>query len=138
MKKILSMFMVLSLGACASSMEEQNYIVKSSDGYTVFYAFDSHETSADFAGMIKTIATETTDNNVKVVEISGYTDTYGDSEYNKGLSLRRANSVSDMLVEYGADKGKFKINSYGETNLAVPTADNVGHPQNRRTEIELK
>ncbi|MFO7869731.1 MAG: OmpA family protein [Bacteroidales bacterium] len=73
----------------------------------------------------------------KKVEISGHTDNVGSAEFNVGLSLRRAQSVRDFLVEEGCDSSLFVIEGYG---LRKPIATNEtveGRAKNRRVELRF-
>ena len=67
--------------------------------------------------------------------IVGHTDTKGTNEYNLKLSLDRATTVHNILIESGINKNDIKIIAKGENELAVKTNDEIAHPANRRTEI---
>ncbi len=72
------------------------------------------------------------------IEIVGHTDSQGDEVYNQKLSLSRANSVANYLIDKGINKGRIKTLGLGET---VPIADNKtakGREINRRVEFILK
>ena len=77
--------------------------------------------------------------NVKLnIEIVGHTDSQGDEVYNQKLSLSRANSVANYLIDKGVNKGRIKTLGLGETD---PIADNTtakGRELNRRVEFILK
>lgn len=68
--------------------------------------------------------------------IEGHTDSYGSNAYNKKLSEKRAQAVSNLLVsKYAVDSKRLKAVGYGEEK---PLADNktaAGREQNRRVEI---
>ncbi|MEN8167369.1 MAG: OmpA family protein [Pseudomonadota bacterium] len=67
--------------------------------------------------------------------IIGHTDSTGDADYNQGLSLRRAESVRDYLVETGTQVDNLRVVGRGESE---PTASNdtpEGQAANRRVEI---
>jgi OOP family OmpA-OmpF porin len=71
------------------------------------------------------------------VDVIGHTDSTGPEEYNEQLSLRRATSVKNYLVEMGVDAGIIDVSGKGET---MPIADNstrAGRAQNRRVEINV-
>ena len=71
------------------------------------------------------------------VYICGHTDSTGAEAYNLKLSLRRAQSVADFLVERGLKRDRLKVQALGE---AYPLASNdtpEGRGLNRRTEILL-
>lgn len=68
--------------------------------------------------------------------IEGHTDTTGSADYNMLLSERRAQAVRDYLVQrFGISRTRLETIGLGQTSLAVPTADNVDEPRNRRVHI---
>ena len=103
--------------------------------YLVFFDFNAAKVDAGGSSVIDSVATEIKKQNLKAVNIIGYTDTSGTKKYNKRLSAKRANSVRDALVARGVDANLLVVDSKGEDNLMVPTADNVREPANRRAEI---
>jgi OOP family OmpA-OmpF porin len=72
------------------------------------------------------------------ITATGHTDTSGPESYNMALSLRRANAVKDALVRDGVPAQAIAVIGKGESQLLVPTADNVREPQNRRVEIVIQ
>lgn len=71
------------------------------------------------------------------VYICGHTDEVGTSDYNLGLSLKRAQAVADLLVTHKVDKTRLKIQGFGETYPIASNDDEKGRALNRRTEIIL-
>jgi outer membrane protein OmpA-like peptidoglycan-associated protein len=69
------------------------------------------------------------------VQVTGFTDTSGSTEYNQRLSERRANAVAAVLVQDGVPQTNLVVTGRGENDLRVPTPDGVREPQNRRVEI---
>jgi outer membrane protein OmpA-like peptidoglycan-associated protein len=72
------------------------------------------------------------------ITATGHTDTTGPESYNMALSLRRANVVKDALVRDGVPAQAITVIGKGESQLLVPTGDNVREPQNRRVEIVIQ
>jgi outer membrane protein OmpA-like peptidoglycan-associated protein len=72
------------------------------------------------------------------ITATGHTDTSGPESYNMALSLRRANAVKDALVRDGVPAQAITVIGRGESQLLVPTGDNVREPQNRRVEIVVQ
>lgn len=72
-----------------------------------------------------------------LIDVDGYTDTTGSAAYNMKLSQRRAEAVADVLVDDGINPARISPRGYGETNLRIPTGDNVSEPRNRRVEIHI-
>lgn len=75
---------------------------------------------------------------VVTLYIAGHADTTGSNDYNYSLSRDRAASVRTELERQGMNVGDYRdleIAAEGETDLAVPTEDEVREPRNRRVEI---
>lgn len=106
--------------------------------YLVFFDFDSSKVDAGGSSVLDSVATEIKKQSISAVNVVGYTDTSGSKKYNKRLSAKRANAVRDALISRGVSADLLKIDSMGEENLMVPTADEVREPANRRTEITFE
>jgi len=65
--------------------------------------------------------------------VAGHTDSKGSAQYNKELSLRRAEAVKRFLVAKGMDAYRLDTVGYGSDRLLVP--DRPDDPSNRRVEI---
>ncbi|WP_082702208.1 OmpA family protein [Pseudacidovorax intermedius] len=72
------------------------------------------------------------------VVITGHTDTRGAAAANDALSLARAQLLQRMLVARGFAANRIEAAGRGERELAVPTADNVDEPRNRRVVVEVR
>lgn len=71
------------------------------------------------------------------VEISGHTDSYGPDQYNQSLSLRRAQSVRNILIKGGADADRITAVGYGETKPMETNDTMEGRRMNRRIEFRI-
>jgi OOP family OmpA-OmpF porin len=65
--------------------------------------------------------------------VGGHTDAKGNPQYNKELSLKRAESVKRYLVAAGLDPGRLDTVGYGSDQPLAP--DRPDDPANRRVEI---
>jgi peptidoglycan-associated lipoprotein len=72
------------------------------------------------------------------ISVIGHTDTQGASAANQTLALARANAMAEQLRSLGLEDAVMVVESHGERNLLVPTADEVAEPRNRRVEITLR
>ena len=72
------------------------------------------------------------------VEVTGHTDSVGDSKYNEKLSVRRAAAVRDKLVGRGIKQELIFVYGRGENDLFVKTPDNRHEARNRRVEIMVR
>ncbi|MCF8027766.1 MAG: OmpA family protein [Desulfobacteraceae bacterium] len=68
-------------------------------------------------------------------EITGYTDSFGDDQYNIHLSRIRANIVKSYLIGNGVDSGKIDSRGLGSQNPAASNETEQGRAKNRRVEI---
>ena len=68
--------------------------------------------------------------------VVGHTDTKGTNKYNLSLSIKRAEVVKEILINYGFNQSSIKILGKGEETLAVDTPDDTKQPANRRVEIK--
>ncbi len=69
--------------------------------------------------------------------ICGYADTKGPSKYNFSLSVKRAESVKEILLNQGIATKNVVVFGKGENELAVDTPDDTKHPANRRAEVKI-
>lgn len=69
------------------------------------------------------------------VQVIGHTDNTGDATYNLGLSLRRANSVGDILQADGVAFNRISTLGRGEEQPLASNLTEEGRAQNRRVEI---
>ncbi|MGZ5095006.1 MAG: OmpA family protein [Burkholderiales bacterium] len=72
------------------------------------------------------------------VTVIGHTDRVGTDAENDVLSLKRANTVRDMLIQIGIRDGAIEVVGRGEREPLVRTADGVSEEKNRRVEIKLR
>jgi OOP family OmpA-OmpF porin len=106
---------------------------------TALFDFDSDALKDDGKAAIQELADSIKAKGGSVVDVDviGHTDSTGPEEYNEQLSLRRATSVKNYLVEQGIDAGIIDVSGKGES---MPIADNGtrdGRAQNRRVEINV-
>ncbi|MGJ7570585.1 OmpA family protein [Variovorax sp. RB2P76] len=72
------------------------------------------------------------------IVVTGHTDTKGNGEQNDQLSRRRAQEVAQLFIERQFPANRIEAVGRGERELAVPTADEVDEPRNRRVTIEVR
>lgn len=67
--------------------------------------------------------------------IAGHTDNIASKQYNKKLSLKRANSVKIALVQMGVNMKRISTIGYGEDDPIAANATSEGRAKNRRVEF---
>lgn len=72
------------------------------------------------------------------VEIAGHTDRVGAPAVNDRLAFRRAQIIRDQILELGVPPRLVRVDSFGERDPVVQTADGVDEPRNRRVEITVR
>ena len=69
--------------------------------------------------------------------IKGFTDSVGNAEANKALSLKRAEAIKNYLVAKGVDPAQLKAEGYGQEQPKADNSTPEGQFQNRRIEFEV-
>lgn len=72
------------------------------------------------------------------ISISGHTDATGSVPLNDELAHKRAQTISELLIQQGIDRTHLAVSSHGKGNQLVPTADGVAEPRNRRVEVIVR
>ena len=86
---------------------------------------------------LKKIAKAITDCGNVAIEVGGYTDDWGNPDYNKTLSQRRADAVVEYLVKEGVDSSKLKAVGYGQERPIATNRTPAGRRLNRRVEFRI-
>lgn len=71
------------------------------------------------------------------VNVIGHTDNVGDAAFNQGLSERRAQAVSSILIGGGVSPGRIRSIGAGENNPIASNLNAAGRQMNRRVEIVI-
>ncbi len=108
----------------------------------VYYDFNTDRFHPTSYQAMDTLVSFMKDNPSISVEIRSYTDNLGADDYNKDLSLKRAQVVLDYLVSKGVDRSRMVARGLGEKDPIAPNKignkDNpTGRQYNRRTEFRI-
>jgi peptidoglycan-associated lipoprotein len=85
----------------------------------IFYEFGSWELTQDSEEGLKALIQLLSDNPNITLELSAHTDMVGNQEANKQLSLRRAQSVVNYLIQHGIDSKRLTAVGYGKEKPVV-------------------
>lgn len=105
--------------------------------FIVFFDFDQSTLTPEAQKIVNDAAAEARKGYVRI-KLAGHADRAGSSQYNVGLSQRRANAVEAELRRLGLSSTDIATEAKGEAEPLVPTADGVPEPQNRRVEIMMR
>ncbi|MES2489392.1 MAG: OmpA family protein [Pseudomonadota bacterium] len=141
---------LLSLNGCATapSLAKQQTETLSKLGFEPFpdgwrlilperISFESNK--ADLAPTVQSSIADTAHQllavNIRQLRVDGHSDNIGAREYNLYLSLRRANSVAEILIAEGFSKNNVESQGFGSNRPAADNETDEGRAQNRRVEI---
>lgn len=107
--------------------------------YVVQFAQGSStELAAESIAVVARMKAELAARPVPEITVIGHTDRVGKVEANDALSLKRAESVRDILKRAGVQAASMEVVGRGEREPLVPTADEVAEARNRRVEISVR
>ena len=105
--------------------------------FLVYFPFDSAKLTSQSASVVRQAIDEAKALGGARVSLVGNTDTVGTQQYNIGLSNQRVDSVVEAMKSGGLSPRSMDLTSLGESNLPVPTPDNVKKQENRRVQIVI-
>jgi outer membrane protein OmpA-like peptidoglycan-associated protein len=103
--------------------------------FTVYFDFNKSTLTSSGHDVIKHAAAAAQQGSIAHITVTGHTDTVGSADFNQRLSERRADTVRKALIAAGVPANEITARGVGKTELAVPTADGVKEPRNRRAVI---
>ncbi len=103
----------------------------------LLYDFDSDVVRTEAAQNLRNLAASLNKYPNTDLLIVGHTDAVGTSEYNQGLSQRRASSAASYLAAQGVSAGRLRSVGRGETEPIATNDTEGGRQLNRRVEIAI-
>lgn len=96
----------------------------------ILFAFDKHTVDMKNEIFVKDIADHilSTYQSLDSITVTGHTDRLGSDKYNQDLSVRRANTVKNLLEAYGLPIGMIQARGVGESQ---PTTDGCPNIKNK-------
>jgi len=102
----------------------------------LLFGFDSDVVRSDAAANLNNLASNLSNYGDSNMMIAGHTDAVGSSDYNQGLSDRRAESAARYLVSRGVSR-HIATAGLGEREPVASNSTEAGRQQNRRIEIAI-
>jgi outer membrane protein OmpA-like peptidoglycan-associated protein len=103
----------------------------------LLYDFDSDVVRPEAAVNLRNLAASLNKYPNTDLLIVGHTDAVGTTEYNQGLSQRRAASASSFLASQGVSSARLRSVGRGETEPIATNDTEGGRQLNRRVEIAI-
>ncbi len=105
---------------------------------SVFFAVNKDRVLKRSLGSLNQVAQLLQKNTwIKQVSIEGHTDSRGKDSFNLDLSQRRAHSVREHLIGFGADANRLTANGLGEQKPIASNRSARGRAKNRRVEFVI-
>lgn len=105
--------------------------------YTFNYSLNQYALKQRIKKELSPILNSLMDDENKIVIIEGHTDSTGGEDLNNQLSLTRAQTIADYLIENGVSEKRIQVRGYGEV---IPVSNNntpLGRAMNRRVVISI-
>jgi OOP family OmpA-OmpF porin len=106
--------------------------------FIIYFDWDSARLTPEGLRIIDQAAAEARSSSSARIVIVGHADRSGPESYNLRLSLRRADAVRAALAQRGVATERTSVTALGESEPAVPTADGVREPRNRRVVVTVR
>ncbi len=103
----------------------------------IFFEYDEYDLKPESRAELNRLINLLDENPAVRIEIGGHTDNVGSYEYNMELSLNRAKSVFEYLVENGIDPGRLEYEGYADKKPIDTNETEEGRANNRRTEFKI-
>jgi len=100
------------------------------------FAFDSSKVRPDSNKIDELVKALQEQPNADIY-IEGHTDNVGSEEYNKKLSLKRANAVVDELKKRGVAANRIHVEGFGYSKPIASNDTEEGRAHNRRVDVVL-
>ena len=98
----------------------------------VLFEFEQDELAAGQRSILRSLLDQAGSDRIDTVYVRGYTDEVGTTQYNQGLSQRRAAAVARYLTELGLPEERIVVEGLGEIR------GNRGRKLNRRVDVTFR
>ena len=103
----------------------------------IYYEFDEFSLKKESLIEIKKFAKYLIINSNLKIEIGGHTDNIGSELYNHELSTKRAESVYNVLINFGVSSYQLTYKGYGYSSPLIDEDSEEARLKNRRTEVKV-
>lgn len=105
---------------------------------TVYFDFDKYSLELEQQQTILDFIIQADTSKIESIQIYGYCDDRGDSDYNYKLSEQRVNTVTNILTSHGFNKNKIVIvEGKGRVILTDNSFDNLAEIRSKNRRVDL-
>ena len=112
-------------------------VIKETITFSLQFGFDKYQITDEMIPVLEQAKMILEEGNADF-EVAGHTDSTGAEAYNQGLSVRRADSVTNWMVANGVPASRLTAKGYGEMAPKYDNTTKEGRKLNRRVEILTK
>ena len=120
-----------------SNQVDINAVIKALNLQIINFATASHQIPEENKAILDKAATLMKNVKDAKLTVAGYTDSTGNANSNKALSLKRAQAVVDYLVSQGVDAAQLSAVGHGADHPVADNATEEGRFKNRRIEFSV-
>lgn len=106
--------------------------------FTLYFVEGTDDLTADSKQVVEGVFAEIAQRPVPDIIVIGHTDRVGSDPVNDALARRRADTVRAAMIRRGIAPENIVAVGRGKREPAIPTADGVAEPRNRRVEILVR
>jgi outer membrane protein OmpA-like peptidoglycan-associated protein len=103
----------------------------------LLYDFDSDAVKPESKANLRELAKSLDKYPDSDLLILGHTDNVGTDQYNKRLSVRRADAAAEFLISQGVRRSRVGTGGLGEEEPVASNDTDAGQGQNRRVEVAI-
>jgi len=106
--------------------------------FNLYFKLGSVELTCESKALLLKVQPTIAERKSADISVVGHTDRVGTREYNHKLGLERAHLIRNRIVRLGVREEHIEVDSHGEYNPLVKTADEVQESRNRRVEVIVR
>jgi OmpA-OmpF porin, OOP family len=106
--------------------------------FTLYFITGTDELTDDSKAELQRVLEELRRRPAPDVLVIGHTDSVGSHADNDALSLQRAQTMREEMLNLGIPPDRIRASGRGEREPLVPTEDGIDEPRNRRVEINVR
>jgi len=106
--------------------------------FTLYFVEQTDGLTEESRLLLESVIADIARHPVPDIVVVGHTDLLGSDAVNDALARKRAETVQALLAQRGVAPDNMVAIGRGKREPAVPTADGVAEPRNRRVEIVVR